>query len=362
MTSTIPSNTTPLPPPPTISTHTIQMAGLLVDVHGLSDLPPTTTHVSCLWLHHQRTRRREDLAGIAARCVGGWNAQVATDLNGKGEGKGKGKGTRGLVALAYDQRNHGSRIVDEKANGSWRDGNGRHAVDMLGLVAGMVVDQGVLIDLVQGYLFPGGEKQIDQHIALGVSLGGHSVWQLLLAEPRVTAGVVVIGCPDYMNLMADRARLSKLPTYSAQDAGASFLGSRDFPPSLIQASQKYDPKAIFFGIDPIPDLSSNSTPSSNDETSRQRQILHTRLANKKILLCSGAIDKLVPYRFSEPFVRWFKQATGVWWPEEGVEVEDRVYEGVGHAFSAEMVRDAVQFVVGVVGGEQLGEERGASKI
>ena len=56
-------------------------------------------------------------------------------------------------------------------------------------------------DLVEGYLFPdaGGKRKIDQHLALGVSLGGHSVWQLMFAEPRVTAGVVVIGCPDYMS-------------------------------------------------------------------------------------------------------------------------------------------------------------------
>jgi len=53
--------------------------------------------------------------------------------------------------------------------------------------------------LVEGYLFPDGNIKIDQHLALGVSLGGHSVWQLMFAEPRVTAGVVVVGCPDYMS-------------------------------------------------------------------------------------------------------------------------------------------------------------------
>lgn len=33
---------------------------------------------------------------------------------------------------------------------------------------------------------------------LGVSLGGHAAWQVLFNEPRVTAAVVIIGCPDYM--------------------------------------------------------------------------------------------------------------------------------------------------------------------
>jgi dienelactone hydrolase len=54
-------------------------------------------------------------------------------------------------------------------------------------------------DIVGSYLFrdrPG--IAIDRHLALGVSMGGHSVWQLMFAEPRVSAGVVVVGCPDYM--------------------------------------------------------------------------------------------------------------------------------------------------------------------
>ena len=53
---------------------------------------------------------------------------------------------------------------------------------------------------MEGYLFHDvdGKRRVDQHLALGVSLGGHSVWQLMFAEPRVTAGVVIVGCPDYM--------------------------------------------------------------------------------------------------------------------------------------------------------------------
>ena len=56
-------------------------------------------------------------------------------------------------------------------------------------------------DLIEGYLLgdAGGKREIDQHLALGVSLGGHSVWQLMFADPRVTAGVVIIGCPDYIS-------------------------------------------------------------------------------------------------------------------------------------------------------------------
>jgi len=62
-----------------------------------------------------------------------------------------------------------------------------------------VVDLGLLIDLVQGSIFP--EKPdafIDSHYVLGVSLGGHGAWQLLFADERVRTGVSIIGCPDYM--------------------------------------------------------------------------------------------------------------------------------------------------------------------
>lgn len=125
-----------LPPPPPISQRTLQISGLLVDVYGLSELSPATTHVSCLWLHHPRGRRKEDMADIAARCVGAWN--------GDDDGRKRAR-TRGLLALAYDQRNHGTRTVDEAANGSWREGNPMHALDMFGVVQGMVADQRVML-------------------------------------------------------------------------------------------------------------------------------------------------------------------------------------------------------------------------
>lgn len=137
-------NTSGLPPPPSVSRTTVQMAGLLVDVYGLAELPPAAARVSCLWLHHPRTRSKEHMADIAARCVGAWNArrqQHSENEDDGGGGAGEQRQTRGLIALAYDQRNHGTRKVDERANGSWRDGNPMHAVDMFAVVQGMVADQ-----------------------------------------------------------------------------------------------------------------------------------------------------------------------------------------------------------------------------
>lgn len=163
--------------------------------------------------------------------------------------------------------------------------------------------------------------------------------------------------------MSDRARLSKLSTYSAQDEGASFLGSKDFPPSLIDACKKFDPKAIFFGSAAVPDVKSSGP---NEETAKR--VLRDRLRGKRFLLCSGGDDKLVPYRCAEPFVQWFKQATGSWYKDESVSVDDRVYPGIGHSFSADMVTDSVQFILDAVasaGNEPSGaatDESRASKI
>lgn len=85
---------------------------------------------------------------------------------------------------------------------------------MFGTISGAVTDNIHLLDALEGYLFgaghghgakpDSGKRHIDHNMVLGVSLGGHSAWQLLFAEPRVTAGVMVIGCPDYMRKFETR--------------------------------------------------------------------------------------------------------------------------------------------------------------
>lgn len=158
--------------------------------------------------------------------------------------------------------------------------------------------------------------------------------------------------------MTDRARLSKRTTYT-QDAGSSFLGSRDFPPSLLAAVQKWDPKGILFGPREIP--SRPPTEESPREEARLLEILESRVKGKSVLVCSGGADKLVPYKASEPFMGFLKTAVGKggWW-EGGMRVEDLVYEGAGHEFTEAMVRDAVKFVVDLMeGGKGEGGEKGS---
>lgn len=152
--------------------------------------------------------------------------------------------------------------------------------------------------------------------------------------------------------MTDRARLSKLSTYTTTQ-GATFLGSVDFPPALIKALSKYDPKSLLFSTSEI-----NSTPDVPSQ-SQYRSILDRTIRNKRILVCSGADDKLVPYHCSEPFLQFLKNATGPggWYKEGNVYLEDIVYPGVGHAFSDGMLKDTVRFV-----NEALAGKTGQSKM
>lgn len=138
--------------------------------------------------------------------------------------------------------------------------------------------------------------------------------------------------------MSGRAAGSKL------DCGADFIGSKYFPKDLIDICSKHDPKAICFGTAPIP-----SSLSSAEQT-RLRAILDERVKGKKLLLCSGGDDELVPYANTKEFSTLLKEAVGEkgWYRDGGLEVDDRVYEGIGHKFSPKMVEDAVQFLVNAV--------------
>ncbi|KAK7965117.1 hypothetical protein PG988_010121 [Apiospora saccharicola] len=352
--------------PPQVSKTTIPVTGLLVDVYGLEELPAGATAVSCLWLHHGRLGNKNDMATIAALALSAWHARARSNSTSSSS-------SRGLIAVAFDSRNHGARLAHKESNDAWRDGNKTHAQDMFGVVTGGVVDMAHLMDTLEGYLFGNGASGpgkiqvaalnsrrqgglIDQHLALGVSQGGHTTWQAMFAEPRLSAGVVVIGCPDYMSIMTDRARLTKLPTYSAADNGASFLGSKDFPHALVEACKKYDPKGILFGTGEIP------KPPSDADKERLRYILDSRLAGKNFQVLSGGADKLVPYAHAKPFLDFFKSAVETWDKQANISVEDIVYPGVGHKFDDAMMKDAVRFIVDTVSEATAAQTSAAAKI
>ncbi|KAJ6437204.1 Flavonol synthase/flavanone 3-hydroxylase [Purpureocillium lavendulum] len=361
-----------LPPAPAVSMRTIPMAGLLVDVYGLDELPPAETGapLTCLWLLHPRTRTRARMADIARRTIYAWNESplrqqqqqqqcqhgqgsssfsssttttAAATTASSGHGHDHGKRPRGLIALAFDMPNHGSREVSAAANQSWAGGNAQHALDMAGMVRGAAADAGFLMEVVGAYV--GREGCVDAHVALGWSLGGHAAWQAVVGEDRVDAAVVVIGCPDLLGLLTDRASKANLDT-----GGRPLLGSKYLPPSLIRSLAHHDPRAILFGgapgasgEAPVP-----TPPLDPTERERLRPLLDRHLRGKKVLLCSGGADELVPHARTRPVAAVLEDAARGWYADGGLEVRDAVYEGVGHHFSAGMVGDAVEFLVRAV--------------
>ncbi|KAG5979442.1 hypothetical protein E4U55_005155 [Claviceps digitariae] len=325
-----------LPPAPPISQTTIPMAGLLVDIYGLDELPPAipspsctatpNTPLTCLWLLHPRSRSRAFMRDIARRAVHAWH-QTDQHLSRR----------RSLIALAFDMPNHGSRQICQTTNLSWDRGNLTHAIDMAGLIGTAAAEVSVLMGIVGGYLGRG--PDVDAHVCLGWSLGGHAAWWSLFGEERMDGGVVMVGCADFVSLMSNRHKHCPL------DTPKPFLGSYYFPPDLLTTVQSHDPKSILFGATSTPP---SSVPSG--EQARLRKILDARVRGKKVLVCSGGDDQLVPYALSAPLLALLKDAAkpGGWYEDGEFVLEDKVYSGLGHALSAEMVTDAVGFLVKLV--------------
>ncbi|GAD92153.1 conserved hypothetical protein [Paecilomyces variotii No. 5] len=329
--------------PPQVSRKAFPIAGIATTVFGLDELPSHISTIACLWLLHPRLSNQERMAGIAGTIITDWNQRLAN---------GQSSSNQGLIAVSFDQRNHGTRLVEPLANEAWKQGNPRHAQDMFSIFQGTARDTSLLLDYLPSYVFPKSDRTITTNLVLGVSLGGHAAWSCILHEPRITSGVVIIGCPDYVNLMADRARLSKLPSWTGSDPqGSQFLGSEHFPHSLLDTVRNYDLASLLLNHmrsdakdkplhdDPIPE-------PCEEEKTVLRPLLTSSLAGKRILNLSGGADKLVPYKRGEAILTWLKKTVGPggWFTDGGVHFEDIIVETAGHEVTPGMVQEASRFV------------------
>ena len=255
-----------------------------------------------------------------------------------------GDGGKGLIFACFDQRNHGSRMVENDNNISWKQGNPTHGPDMFSTYVGTANDLSLLITQVEHYL----PFKINDHICGGLSLGGHATWVVLMKEPRVRAGMVVVGCPDYVRLMTDRAIRSKVPsTMNTDPPGLEFLGSSDFPQSLVAAVEEYDPAGILLSELDVYGKDDHLHAPSENEVKKLKPILERTLAGKKIICLSGGKDRLVPYQQGEVFLSWLKRATDAktgWAKEMDIELEDIVDPKAGHEFSKPMIEHAQRWI------------------
>jgi pimeloyl-ACP methyl ester carboxylesterase len=232
---------------------------------------------------------------------------------------------------------------------------------MFSCYAGTAADTSQLISHLESYIFTSASgPHITQHFVLGISLGGHAAWHCILNDPRITAAVVGIGCPDYTRLMTDRARLSRRNAYAESNPpGSAFLGSEDFPQALISAISKADPAGLLLpdSFDPAHPTTLSPAPSK-EKLDRARSEIRQRLQGKRILNLSGKIDKLVPYSAGEPFLKVFKQLIAED-KDLDFDFEDVLFDGVGHAWNRAMSDKATTWIC-----DLLAEKStvGASKI
>lgn len=157
-------------PPPSVSKKTFTIAGILTTVYGLDELDQSIPNVACLWLLHPRLQTHACMEPLAASNVNEWNLWLEQ------KNKKKNEGLIGLIAVSFDQRNHGSREVNPLANEAWRSGNETHAQDMFSIFHGTAADVSLLITYISSYVFPTSEHTITNNLVCGVSLGGHSTW------------------------------------------------------------------------------------------------------------------------------------------------------------------------------------------
>ena len=213
---------------------------------------------------------------------------------------------------------------------------------------GTTLDTFQLMTYLPSYIFPGSSAPtIDDHLVLGISLGGHAAWQCILHDERVSTAIVVIGCPDYARLIYDRARLSKRKTWTdSEPPGKSFMGSEDFPKGLMDAVRRYDPAGLFLG-DSATSGTSEELKVDAEKEGVVRQRMQKTLSGKRLLCLSGGADKLVPYKCAEPFMQWLKSAVtenGIFHDGEVV-LKDLIFDGVGHEMSKEMLAEALGFIM-----------------
>ena len=123
-------------------------------------------------------------------------------------------------------------------------------------------------------------------------------------EPRLTVGIPVIGCPDYLTLLELRADKHGLP-----------LAPPYMPASLRAYIQAHDPVAADY----------KSTSASNP------------FGGKHILVLSGAADPLVQWTASSTFVEGLQVGTSG-------RKEVKVLEGVKHEYTPGMRETAIRFI------------------
>ncbi|ORY33053.1 hypothetical protein BCR39DRAFT_520946 [Naematelia encephala] len=269
---------------PATSCRLVLLAGFQVKVYGLDEIRSSDLPIACIIATHGRLSNQKRMSNFVYGLLG----HIGQISQGK-------KKKRDVIVVTLDQRNHGDRLVDGNANLAY-DKNPQHLFDMASSIVGGCQDVSMIIDFLACYLFPNGERVIDEWVATGVSLGGHVVWRLLHHEPRIKHAIPILGVPleAFTRLMGTRAT----------SQGLEFAPPL-YPPSLRPLLEVPIPEGCYSG--------------------------------KKILSIHGGSDPVVPFELGRDDIMRVKE-------EFGGQLELFVQDGIGHAVTFEMLQKTAEWV------------------
>ncbi|KAJ7178722.1 Alpha/Beta hydrolase protein [Mycena crocata] len=266
------------------------IAGLDVQTYTTEAFANSTKPILALFVLHGRTGDME-------------STHVQDIISGLVNAAEKQSSEKDLMVIAFDHRNHGTRLRDPVGNLGFKE-NPKHVHDMYAIHVGTAKDVSFLIDFIPSYLFPMGERNIVEWGVAGVSLGGHSAWIAAATDPRVKIVIPIIGCPDYLGLMEPRAKAQGIS-----------VAPPHFPEGLVKVIRAASPTALPY------------TSNGNENP----------FMGKHVLVLAGGSDPLVPWTASQAFVNGLEVGPGT--------KEYVVFDGVAHEVPPQMVEAVVAYIL-----------------
>lgn len=170
------------------------------DFNYESDVPPSIP-IHVLYLVHHRGGDYTYMRGVASKILTEFQKSCKTPM----------------IAVTFDSRNHGERIVDILRNSGWKSKNDTHAMDMVTCIDGTVLDLKLVIDYLAGYLnldafIPqkaknNGVKVTFNNILSGYSQGAHTVIRFGNRYPKDVSIINPnIGSSDLSSLLVNRLK------------------------------------------------------------------------------------------------------------------------------------------------------------
>ncbi|PCH00950.1 Hypothetical protein PENO1_045630 [Penicillium occitanis (nom. inval.)] len=166
---------------------------------------------------------------------------------------------------------------------------------MLSMMDGIVADMQTVMKFLESYV--DGLFVPTAYIATGLSLGGHVTWDILAEDPRIQIAIIIVGSPNLTDMLVDRLSQYKSVSDVPEDTDL-------WPKSIEKLYLARDEKV-------------------------------KRIAGKKILILNGAVDDLVPNKFTIP---WMESSS------ENNDVTFVAQEEQGHALSYEMMQRIVDWL------------------